>query len=137
MGDDRVALDYIISGILGILLVYAGYCNGKKNMTYRSVLWIFFVNAFLFLCSGIFDRFGGSFNILSAGSGNSFIFTALFIAYNGYLYPLIIALDDTGLDFILPLTLSFMLPVIGYCFARLWKKSKEDKSKETGSDSSF
>lgn len=118
MGEDTNALDYIVSGVLTFLPVYAGYLNRKKNMTYKSVLWIFFINVFLFACSGLFDHFGGGFNILSTGNKSSFVFTMAFIAFNASFYPFILLLDGSGLDFILPLLLSFILPTIGYFIAK-------------------
>lgn len=106
--------EYILSGMLALFLIGAGYLNAKKRMTYRSVLWMFFVNLLLFGMSGLFDQFGNNFNIFSTGSGNSFMFTLLLIVYNGYLFPLIVALEKSGFSLVMPVLLSFVLPSLGY-----------------------
>lgn len=106
--------EYILSGILALFLIGAGYLNAKKRMTYRSVLWMFFVNLLLFGMSGLFDQFGNNFNLFSTGNGNSFIFTLALIVYNGYLFPLIVELERSGFSLILPVLLSFVLPSLGY-----------------------
>lgn len=106
--------EYILSGILALFLIGAGYLNAKKRMTYRSVLWMFFVNLLLFGMSGLFDQFGNGFNIFSTSNGNSFMFTLALIIYNDYLFPLIVELDRSGFSLVLPVLLSFILPSLGY-----------------------
>lgn len=106
--------EYILSGVLALFLVSAGYLNAKKRMMYRSVLWMFFVNLLLFGMSGLFDQFGNNFNLFSTGNGNIFIFTLALIAYNGYLFPLIVELERSGFSLVLPVLLSFVLPSLGY-----------------------
>ncbi len=108
------SLDYIVSGILSLFLIFAGYLNAKKGMIYRTVLWVFFVNVFLFACSGLFDQFGSDFNILSTNNSDSLLFSLTLIIYNGYLFPLTVILDGSGLALIVPVILSFMLPSLGY-----------------------
>lgn len=71
---------------MSFFLVFAGYLNAKQKMTYRSVLWVFFVNVLLFIMSGLLDQFGNNFNLFSTGD-DSFIFTLALIIYNGYLFP--------------------------------------------------
>ncbi|REC50235.1 hypothetical protein [Chryseobacterium pennipullorum] len=111
---DASPLAYTISGVLSLFLIGAGYWNAKNKMTYRSVLWMFFVNILLFIMSGVFDRFGEDFNILSTAGDESFIFTLVLVAYNGYLYPMIIDLDGSGFPLVLPVILSGVLPSLGY-----------------------
>ncbi|PRB00687.1 hypothetical protein CQ046_17830 [Chryseobacterium sp. MYb7] len=108
------SLDYIVSGILSLFLIFAGYLNAKKGMIYRTVLWVFFVNVFLFACSGLFDQFGSDFNILSTNNSDSLLFSLALIIYNGSLFPLTVILDGSGLALIVPVILSFMLPSLGY-----------------------
>jgi hypothetical protein len=91
-------MDYAVSGTLSLFLIFAGYLNAKKRMIYRTVLWMFFVNVFLFVCSGLFDQFGNDFNILSTGNSDSFLFTLALIVYNGYLFPLTVILEGSGLS---------------------------------------
>lgn len=123
------SLDYIVSGILSLFLIFAGYLNAKKGMIYRTVLWIFFVNVFLFACSGLFDQFGSDFNILSTNNSDSLLFSLSLIVYNGYLFPLTVILDGSGLALIVPVVLSFMLPSLGYVTG---KKLHPDKQNSTG-----
>jgi len=123
------SLDYIVSGILSLFLIFAGYLNAKKGMIYRTVLWIFFVNVFLFACSGLFDQFGSDFNILSTNNSDSLLFSLSLIVYNGYLFPLTVILDGSGLALIVPVVLSFMLPSLGYVIG---KKLHPDKQNSTG-----
>ncbi|WP_431610069.1 hypothetical protein [Chryseobacterium sp. 'Rf worker isolate 10'] len=123
------SLDYIVSGILSLFLIFAGYLNAKKGMIYRTVLWIFFVNVFLFACSGLFDQFGSDFNILSTNNSDSLLFSLSLIVYNGYLFPLTVILDGSGLALIVPVVLSFMLPSLGYVIG---KKFHPDKQNPTG-----
>ena len=111
-------LDFTVSGILSLLLIFAGYLNAKKGMIYRTVLWVFFVNAFLFTCSGVFDQFGSNFNILSTGNSDSFLFSLALLVYNGYLFPLTVVLDGSGLGLIIPVVLSFILPSLGYLIGK-------------------
>lgn len=111
-------LDYAVSGILSLLLIFAGYLNAKKGMIYRTVLWMFFVNVFLFICSGVFDQFGSNFNILSTGNSDSFLFSLALLVYNGYLFPLTVVLDGSGLALIAPVILSFILPSSGYMIGK-------------------
>ncbi|MDR3023091.1 hypothetical protein [Chryseobacterium sp.] len=115
---DFSGIDFFVSGILSLLLIFAGYLNAKKKMIYRTVLWMFFVNVFLFVCSGLFDQFGSHFNILSTGNSDSFLFTLALIVYNGYLFPLTIILEGSGLSLIFPVTLSFILPSLGYLIGK-------------------
>jgi len=121
---DFSVVDFLISGILSLLLIFAGYLNAKKRMIYRTVLWMFFVNVFLFICSGIFDQFGSDFNILSTNNSDSFIFTLALIAYNGYLFPLTLVLEGSGLALISPVVLSFMLPSLGYWIGKRLHSNK-------------
>ncbi|AZA84177.1 hypothetical protein C1637_16970 [Chryseobacterium lactis] len=121
---DLSVVDFLISGILSLLLIFAGYLNAKKRMIYRTVLWMFFVNVFLFICSGIFDQFGSDFNILSTNNSDSFIFTLALIAYNGYLFPLTLVLEGSGLALICPVVLSFMLPSLGYWIGKRLHSNK-------------
>jgi len=111
-------LDYAVSGILSLLLIFAGYLNAKKGMIYRTVLWMFFVNVFLFICSGVFDQFGSNFNILSTSNSDSFLFSLALLVYNGYLFPLTVVLDGSGLALIAPVILSFILPSSGYMIGK-------------------
>lgn len=114
-GDaDTSALAYTVSGILSVFLMGAGYLNAKNKKTYRSVLWMFFVNLSLFAMSGLFNQFGEDFNILKTSSDDSFIFTLVLVLYNGYLYPVIAGLDGSGFPLILAVALSFILPSLGY-----------------------
>lgn len=69
-------VDYSISAIMSLFLILAGYFNAKQKMTYRSVLWMFFVNIVFFVISGLFDQFGNNFNLLSTSGG-----TALFLPW--------------------------------------------------------
>ncbi len=115
---DLSGVDFFVSGILSLFLIFAGYLNAKKRMIYRTVLWVFFVNVFLFVCSGLFDQFGHHFNILSTGNSDSFLFTLALIVYNGYLFPLTIILEGSGLSLILPVVLSFILPSVGYLIGK-------------------
>jgi hypothetical protein len=59
-----------LSGI-ALFLIGAGYLNAKKGMTYRSVLWMFFMNLLLFGMSGLFDQFGNNFNIFQQVVGTA------------------------------------------------------------------
>jgi len=118
------SLDYTVSGILSLFLIFAGYLNAKKGMIYRTVLWMFFVNVLLFACSGLFDQFGSDFNILSTSNSDSFLFSLALLVYNGYLFPLTVVLDGSGLALIVPLVLSFILPSLGYLIG---KKLHPDK----------
>ncbi|WP_277115142.1 hypothetical protein [Chryseobacterium sp.] len=111
-------MDYAVSGTLSLFLIFAGYLNAKKRMIYRTVMWMFFVNVFLFVCSGLFDQFGNDFNILSTGNSDSFLFTLALIVYNGYLFPLTVILEGSGLSLIIPVVLSFILPSLGYLIGK-------------------
>ena len=120
--------DFFISGILSLFLIFAGYLNAKKGMIYRTVLWMFFVNILLFLMSGLFDQFGSNLNILSTSNSDSFFFTLALLVYNGYLFPLTLALEGSGLALIIPVVLSFILPSLGYWIG---KKLHPNKRKST------
>ncbi|MEG0925084.1 hypothetical protein [Chryseobacterium sp.] len=111
---DMSGVDYTISGIMSLLLILAGYVNAKKKMTYRSVLWVFFVNVLLFIMSGLFDQFGNDFNLFSTAGSNSFMFTLALIAYNAFAFPLIVVLEGSGFSLVVPLLLSFILTSLGY-----------------------
>lgn len=111
-------VDYSISAAMSLFLILAGYINAKQKMAYRSVLWMFFGNIVFFAMSGLFDQFGNDFNLLSMGN-DSFIFTLTLVAYNGYLFPLIVKLERTGFSLVLPLVLSFVLPSLGYCIGKI------------------
>jgi len=115
---DLSGIDFFVSGIFSLLLIFAGYLNAKKKMIYRTVLWVFFVNVFLLVCSGVFDQFGSDFNILSTGNSDSFLFTLALIVYNGYLFPLTIILEGSGLSLIFPVVMSFILPSLGYLIGK-------------------
>lgn len=119
-------VDFFVSGILSLLLIFAGYLNAKKGMIYRTVLWIFFVNVFLFACSGLFDQFGSHFNILSTSNSDSIIFSLAFIVYNGYLFPVTLVLDGSGLALIVPVVLSFILPSLGYLVGKKLHPGKQN-----------
>ncbi|SMO67647.1 hypothetical protein SAMN06265171_104330 [Chryseobacterium rhizoplanae] len=119
-------IDFFVSGILSLLLIFAGYLNARKRMVYRTVLWVFFVNVFLFVCSGVFDQFGSDFNILSTGNSDSFLFTLILIVYNGYLFPLTIILEGSGLSLIFPVVLSFILPSLGYWIGKKLHLNKQN-----------
>lgn len=121
-------LDYAVSGILSLFLIFAGYLNAKKGMTYRTVLWMFFVNVFLFICSGLFDQFGSDFNILSTGNSDSFLFTLTLIVYNGYVFPLTVILEGSGLSLVFPVVLSFILPSMGYLIGKKLYPGKQDST---------
>lgn len=123
---DVSAVDYSVSGILSLFLIFAGYMNAKKRMTYRSVLWMFFVNILLFAMSGLFDRFGNDFNILSTSGGDSFLFTLVLIVYNNYLFPLVMGLEKSGLSLVLPVLLSFVLPSVGFLIGSKFQSEKPD-----------
>lgn len=112
-------VDYTISAIMSLLLILAGYLNAKKKMTYRSVLWMFFVNVLLFAMSGLFDQFGNDFNLFSTAGGNSFMFTLALIAYNVFAFPLIVVLEGSGFSLVVPLLLSFILPSLGYLIEKM------------------
>ncbi|WP_160137654.1 hypothetical protein [Chryseobacterium sp. c4a] len=118
----------IISTIMSLLLVFAGYLNAKQKKTYRSVLWMFFVNLLFFIMSGVFDQFGNNFNLFSTVGNDNFIFTLALIVYNGYLFPLIVELERTGFSLILPLLLSFILPSLGYWIGRITTPKKSTSS---------
>ncbi|MCS4300691.1 hypothetical protein [Chryseobacterium sp. BIGb0232] len=122
-------VDYSISAAMSFFLILAGYVNAKQKMTYRSVLWMFFVNVVFFAMSGLFDQFGNNFNLLSMGNDN-FIFTLALIAYNGYLFPLIVKLERTGFSLVLPLVLSFILPSLGYWIGRMIAPKNSTSSEE-------
>ncbi len=111
---DVTLTDYFVSALMSLLLILAGYLGARQNKTYRSALWMFFINVLFFVMSGLFDQFGNNFNILSTSSGDSFIFTLALIIYNGYLFPLIVTLDRSGFALVLPVILSFILPSLGY-----------------------
>ncbi|KAA2223662.1 hypothetical protein [Chryseobacterium sediminis] len=115
---DLSGVDFFVSGILSLFLIFAGYLNAKKGMIYRAVLWMFFVNVFLFVCSGLFDQFGSHFNILSNSNNDSFFFTLALLVYNGYLFSLTIILEGSGLALIIPVVLSFILPSLGYLIGK-------------------
>jgi hypothetical protein len=121
-------VDYSISATMSLFLILAGYINAKQKMMYRSVLWMFFVNIVFFAMSGLFDQFGNDFNLLSMGN-DSFIFTLALVAYNGYLFPLIVELERTGFSLVLPLLLSFILPSLGYWIGKI-KIPKNSTSSE-------
>lgn len=116
---DITPTGYIISTIMSLLLILGGYLNAKKNKTYRSVLWMFFVNILFFAMSGLFDQFGNDFNLFSTSSNDSFAFTLALIVYNGYLFPLIVKLERTGFSLVLPVLLSFILPSLGYLIRKI------------------
>jgi len=126
---DLSGIDFFVSGILSLLLILAGYLNAKKKMIYRTVLWVFFVNVFLFVCSGVFDQFGSDFNILSTGNSDSFLFTLALIVYNGYLFPLTIILEGSGLSLIFPVVMSFILPSLGYLIGKKLYPNKQNPTK--------
>lgn len=119
-------LDYTVSGILSLFLIFSGYLNAKKGMIYRTVLWMFFVNVFLFICSGLFDQFGSNFNILSTSNSDSFLFSLALLVYNGYLFPLTVILDGSGLALIVPVVLSFILPSLGYLIGKKFHQDKQN-----------
>ncbi|MGE8512282.1 MAG: hypothetical protein ACN6N7_06215 [Chryseobacterium culicis] len=121
-------LDYTVSGILSLFLIFAGYLNAKKKMIYRTVLWVFFVNVFLFICSGLFDQFGSHFNILSNGNSDSFFFTLALLVYNGYLFSLMVILEGSGLALIFPVVLSFILPSLGYLIGKKLHQNKQNST---------
>ncbi|BAP32114.1 uncharacterized protein CHSO_3077 [Chryseobacterium sp. StRB126] len=112
-------VDYSISATMSLFLILAGYINAKQKMTYRSALWMFFVNVVFFATSGLFDQFGNNFNLLSTSGGDSFLFTLALVAYNGYLFPLIMKLERTGFSLVLPVLLSFILPSLGYLIGKV------------------
>ena len=120
---------YIISSVMSFFLVFAGYLNAKQKMTYRSVLWVFFVNVLLFIMSGLLDQFGNNFNLFSTGD-DSFIFTLALIIYNGYLFPLIVTLEKSGFALVLPVLLSFILPSLGYWIRKLTAPKNSGSSEE-------
>ncbi len=123
-------VEYMLSGILALFLIGAGYLNARKRMRYRSVLWVFFVNLLLFAMSGLFDQFGNNFNLFATGSGESFLFTLVLVAYNGYLFPLISGLEKSGFSLVLPVLLSFVLPSLGYLIGiKLSQKNKKLSNK--------
>ncbi|WP_213279830.1 hypothetical protein [Chryseobacterium indologenes] len=123
---DVSGIDFFVSGILSLLLIFAGYLNARKGMIYRTVLWVFFVNVFLLVCSGLFDQFGSDFNILSTGNSDSFLFTLALIVYNGYLFPLTIILEGSGLSLLFPVILSFILPSLGYLIGKKLYPNKQN-----------
>lgn len=125
---DLSGVDFFVSGILSLFLVFAGYLNAKKGMIYRTVLWMFFVNVFLFVCSGLFDQFGSHFNILSNSNSDSFFFTLALLVYNGYLFPLTIILEGSGLALIIPIVLSFILPSLGYLIGKKLHSNKQNST---------
>ena len=125
---DFSGVDFFISGILSLFLIFAGYLNAKKGMIYRTVLCMFFLNVFLFACSGLFDQFGSHFNILSTNNSDSFIFTLALIVYNGYLFPLTISLEGSGLSLIFPVVLSFILPSLGYLIGKKLHPNKQNST---------
>ncbi|AZB26737.1 hypothetical protein [Chryseobacterium bernardetii] len=116
---DVTLTDYFVSALMSLLLILAGYLGARQNKTYRSALWMFFINVLFFVMSGLFDQFGNNFNILSTSSGDSFIFTLALIIYNGYLFPLIVTLDRSGFALVLPVILSFILPSLGYWIGKV------------------
>lgn len=122
------SLDYTVSGILSLFLIFAGYLNAKKRMVYRTVLWMFFVNVLLFAFSGLFDQFGSDFNILSTSNSDSFLFSLALLVYNGYLFPLTVVLDGSGLALIVPLVLSFILPSLGYGIGKKLHQNKQNST---------
>ncbi|RXM38387.1 hypothetical protein BOQ62_17640 [Chryseobacterium sp. CH21] len=97
-------------------------------MIYRTVLWMFFVNVFLFSCSGLFDQFGGHFNILSNSNSDSFLFSLALIVYNGYLFPLTIILEGSGLALVVPVVLSFILPSLGYLIGKKLHRNEQNST---------
>lgn len=115
---DLSGVDFFVSVTLSLLLIFAGYLNAKKGMIYRTVLWIFFVNVFLFVCSSLFDQFGSDFNILSTNNSDSFLFTLALIVYNGYLFPLTVILEGSGFSLLFPVVLAFILPSLGYLIGK-------------------
>lgn len=121
-------VDFFISGILSLFLIFAGYLNAKKGMIYRTVLWMFFVNILLFLMSGLFDQFGSNLNILSTSNSDSFFFTLALLVYNGYLFPLTLALEGSGLALIIPVVLSFILPSLGYWIGKKLHPNKQNST---------
>ncbi|AZA76923.1 hypothetical protein EG347_05065 [Chryseobacterium sp. G0186] len=121
-------VDYSISATMSLLLIIAGYLNAKQKMKYRSVLWMFFVNVLFFAMSGLFDQFGNDFNILSSSGSDSFMFTLAFIAYNAYVFPLVVVLEGSGFSLVLPLLLSFVLPSLGYLIGIKIHSRKEVRS---------
>lgn len=122
-------VDYSISATMSLFLILAGYINAKQKMMYRSVLWMFFVNIVFFAMSGLFDQFGNDFNLLSMGN-DSFIFTLALVAYNGYLFPLIVELERTGFSLVLPVLLSFILPSLGYWVGKIIVSKNSDSPEE-------
>ncbi|WP_288375088.1 hypothetical protein [uncultured Chryseobacterium sp.] len=126
--SDISGADFFVSGILSLFLLFAGYLNAKKGMIYRTVLWVFFVNVFLFVCSGLFDQFGSDFNILSTSNSDSFLFSLALIVYNAYLFPLTIVLEDSGLALIVPVVLSFILPSLGYMIGQKLHPDKQNST---------
>ncbi|MCW3161134.1 hypothetical protein [Chryseobacterium oryctis] len=112
-GVDISSLDYIISCVMSFFIIGAGYLNARKGMSYRSVLWVFFVNVFLFILSGMFDQFGSNFNILSTGNSDTFLFTLALIVYNGYFFPFIHSLEGSGFSLVVPVLLTFF-PYLGF-----------------------
>ncbi|SDI83679.1 hypothetical protein [Chryseobacterium jejuense] len=127
---DISPVNYIISMIMSLLLILGGYFNAKKNKTYRSVLWMFFVNILFFTMSGLFDQFGNNFNLFSTVGNDSFIFTLALIVYNGYLFPLIVMLDKSGFALVLPVLLSFILPSLGYWIGKIIVSKNSDSPEE-------
>ncbi|MBB6330691.1 hypothetical protein HNP24_001641 [Chryseobacterium sediminis] len=123
---DLSGVDFFVSGILSLFLIFAGYLNAKKGMIYRTVLWMFFVNVFLFVCSGLFDQFGSHFNILSNSNSDSFFFTLALLVYNGCLFPLTIILEGSGFALVFPVLLSFILPSLGYLIGKKLYSNKQN-----------
>lgn len=120
---------YVISSMMSLFLIFAGYLNAKQKMTYRSVLWMFFVNIVFFVMSGLFDQFGNNFNLFSNGNDH-FIFTLALIVYNGYLFPLIVKLEKTGFSLVLPVLLSFILPSLGYWMRKVTASKNSNSAEE-------
>lgn len=120
---------YIISSMMSLFSVFAGYLNAKQKLTYRSVLWMFFVNVLFFIMSGVFDQFGNNFNLFSTGD-DSFIFTLALIIYNGYLFPLIVKLEKSGFALVLPVLLSFIFPSLGYWIGKITMPKKSNFPEE-------
>lgn len=125
---DVSGMDYAVSGMLSLFLILGGYLNAKKGMIYRTVLWMFFVNVFLFVCSGLFDQFGNDFNILSTGNSDSFLFTLALLVYNGYLFPLTVILEGSGIALLFPVVLSFILPSTGYMIGKKLHQNKQNST---------
>jgi len=107
------------------MTIYGGFLNGKHQMKYRSVLWIFFVN--LLLISGYIISNGGTGNAPWFGGSDWPLGFLLLQYWLNMQWTYLSSIDlpffsgDFSFLFIL-VCCSFLFPSMGFLIGKLWCK---------------